>query len=135
MAIYPNYYNPYFQQPQPQAQFVPQPQQQQPQPHYSGLVSVQSEQEARSYPVAPGNSVTFKNENQPYCYVKTMGFSQLDRPIFERYRLVKEEEPEQPEQTDNYATKAELAALWKELDAIKSSFAEKKEALTDVSDR
>lgn len=57
-----------------------------------GFVSVTSEEEARRYPVAPGNSVTFKNENAPYVYTKTMGFSQLDRPLFEIYRLVKEED-------------------------------------------
>ena len=57
-----------------------------------GFVSVASEEDARRYPVAPGNSVTFKNENAPYVYTKTMGFSQLDRPLFEKFRLVKEED-------------------------------------------
>ena len=59
-----------------------------------GFIRVQNEGEARAYPVAPGNSVTFINENAPYCYTKTVDFSQLDRPKFERYRLVKEEDPE-----------------------------------------
>ena len=57
-----------------------------------GFISVPSEEDARKYPVAPGNSVTFKNENAPYVYTKTMGFSQLDRPLFEKFRLVKEED-------------------------------------------
>lgn len=66
-------------------------QQQQPQQiQNGGFVYVQNEEEARNYPVAPGNSVTFKDENSPYMYAKTMGFSQLDRPIFEKYRLIKE---------------------------------------------
>lgn len=65
----------------------------------SGFVLVQSEQEARSYPVAPGNSITFKDESQPYCYVKTMGFNQLDRPVFEKYRLVKEDALSEPTQS------------------------------------
>lgn len=56
-----------------------------------GLVSVRNITEARNYPVAAGNSVTFKDENSPYIYTKTMGFSQLDRPIFEVFRLVKED--------------------------------------------
>lgn len=60
-----------------------------------GLVSVMSEQEARSYPVAPGNSVTMKDENQPYIYEKTMSFSQLDTPVFKKYRLVEEKAPAQ----------------------------------------
>lgn len=92
-AYQPNYYgpNPYT---------VPQPVPQMPQtqaPQQRGFVRVQSEQEARTYPVAPGNSVTFIDENAPYCYTKTMDISQLDRPKFERYRLVKEEDESTPE--------------------------------------
>lgn len=56
-----------------------------------GFVFVKDESEFINYPVAPGNSVTFKNENQPYIYTKTLGFSQLDRPILEKFRLVKED--------------------------------------------
>ena len=106
MTYQPNYYgqpNPYYQQMQQQQMMQQQAQQQQPQQtaqvqqspsiQQSGFVLVQSEQEARSYPVAPGNSITFKDESQPYCYVKTMGFNQLNRPTFERYRLVKEDSP------------------------------------------
>lgn len=127
MTYQPNYYgNPYQQQmmQQPQQQRVQQPTIQQ-----SGFVLVPSEQEARNYPVAPGNSITFKDERAPYCYVKTMGFNQLDPPIFDRYRLVKEEMPsETPTTGENtetgkntdYATKSDLAAIWKELNAIKA---------------
>ena len=82
-----NYFNPYYGQ-QPQAQMQPQ------MSGNSSFVSVRSEAEARNYPVAYGNSVNFKDENAPYLYVKTMGFSQLDRPIFERYRLTKEDTTE-----------------------------------------
>lgn len=97
-----NYYSPYqFQyqyQPQQVAGQMPQQmagapmsvQGQQPQIQNGGFVSVRNETEARGYPVAPGNSVTFKDETAPYVYTKTMGFSQLDRPIFEKYRLVRE---------------------------------------------
>ena len=73
------YNNPYF---QPQYQ----------QPQQTGLVSVPNIEAARNYPVAPGNSVTFKDENAPYIYTKTQGFSQLDHPVFEKYRLTKEED-------------------------------------------
>ncbi len=58
-----------------------------------GFISVPSEDVARSYPVAPGTSITFKNENAPYIYTKTMGFSPFESPRFEKYRLEKEEEP------------------------------------------
>ena len=143
-AYQPNYYgnpNPYYQQMQnqmmqqnqqmQQAQQAQSQQMQQPAIQQSGFVLVPSEQEARNYPVAPGNSITFKDENAPYCYVKTMGFNQLDRPTFERYRLVKENAPsetresptahEQPASTKNTtcATKDDLDAIWDELDALK----------------
>lgn len=64
---------------------------QQPQQPQNGFMRVQSEEQARQYPVAVGNSMTFIDENRPYCYTKSMGFSQLDPPIFEKYRLVKED--------------------------------------------
>ena len=38
-----------------------------------GIVSVASEDEARRYPVAPGYTVTMRDENGPYLYEKTMG--------------------------------------------------------------
>jgi hypothetical protein len=151
----PNYYgqpNPYYQQMQnpammqqnqqmQQAQQAQAQQMQQPTIQQSGFVLVPSEQEARNYPVAPGNSVTFKDENAPYCYVKTMGFNQLDRPTFERYRLVKEDGPVTAQNASTsadsvegnkntaYALKSDLAAIWGEIDAIKEKLrtqAEKK---------
>lgn len=156
----PNYYgqpNPYYQQMQNQAmmqqnqqmqqaqQNQPVQQMQQPTIQQSGFVLVQSEQEARAYPVAPGNSITFKDESQPYCYVKTMGFNQLDRPTFERYRLVKEEMQSEAAGTRTsadsaeeskdtaYALKSDLGAIWSEIDAIKEKLktqAEKKPVKT-----
>ena len=56
------------------------------------FIPVKNMEEAKNYPVAPGNCVTFKDENAPYIYTKTMGFSQFDRPQFEKIRLVKETE-------------------------------------------
>lgn len=138
----PAYYNqpnPYYQMAQQQAMMQQQAQQQQqaqtqqmqqPTIQQSGFVPVRSEQEARSYPVAPGNSVTFKDENAPYCYVKTMGFNQLDQPTFERYRLVKEDSPVMAQNTPttqesaegskhtDYALKSDLDAIWSELEAL-----------------
>lgn len=147
----PNYYgqpNPYYQQMQQnammqqnqqmqQAQQAQSQQMQQSAIQQSGFVLVQSEQEARAYPVAPGNSITFKDERQPYCYVKTMGFNQLDRPTFERYRLVKEDMPaeatesvtmaqtQQEKATVDYALKADLEAVWAEIDALKEKISKK----------
>lgn len=132
-----------------QAQQMPQVQQQaQPQQQIQngGFISVRSRAEAQNYPVAPGNSVTFKDETAPFVYVKTMGFSQLDRPIFESYRLVKEDAPQTPvengqnmaDKTNNidlsdYMTKAEfepILARIEVLEAVKQK-KPKKEAEND----
>lgn len=107
MNYYPQMYqNQYYNQ-------YPSQNQQQTAIQSGNLISVPNESEARMYPVAPGNSVTFKDENQPYIYTKTMGFSQLDRPVFERYKLIKEEIAEQPlpQNADKYALKNDLADL------------------------
>lgn len=86
----------------PQQAVVQQPQQPPMQIQNGGFISVRSLNEAFNYPVAPGNSVTFKDENAPFVYTKTMGFSQLDRPIFKKFRLVEEEtEAGQPTATQS----------------------------------
>lgn len=116
MPYYPNYFQP---QQMPQMP-MNQPQQVQ---QASGFVSVRSEAEARNYPVAYGNSVTFKDETSPYIYTKTMGFSQLDRPIFDKYKLVKEDasEPVQTETKDARLgdIEAEIGRIWQAIDDLK----------------
>ena len=142
-------YNPYqqfqpnFQQSQMQNN-LQQPLQQNQQIQNGGFVSVHNENEARNYPIAPGNSVTFKDENAPYVYTKTQGFSQLDRPVFEKYRLVKEEDyqPQQiaqnavasnenAQQTNliEYAKKDDITALWDEIEALKKQIPKAKEEI------
>ena len=121
---YPNYF-PQFYQPLQMPQTQPQTAQNQ----SSGFVSVRSEDEARNYPVAYGNSVTFKDENSPYIYTKTMGFSQLDRPIFDKYKLVKEESTEDiimPEKHDARFgdIESEIGRIWQAIDDIKKGDAE-----------
>ena len=93
-----------------------------------GFVMVKDINEAMNYPVAPGNSVTFKNENLPYIYTKTLGFSQLDNPIFEKFRLVKEVDEQIEEIIDTtennvpfveYVTKEEADNLRTEINVLK----------------
>lgn len=112
-----------------------QPQMQQPQQmqqiQNGGFVSVRNETEARNYPVALGNSITFKDETAPYIYTKTMGFSQLDVPRFDKYKLVKETSAEQPrlhqdEVFDDEAMRStidglkdEIKAIWGEIEGLK----------------
>ena len=110
MNYFPQSYQQYTYNPYQNQQMQAQPQQT---VQSGNLISVHNEEEAKMYPVAPGNSVTFKDENTPYIYTKTMGFSQLDRPVFERYKLIKEETPEQvTEVTESrYALKNDLTNL------------------------
>lgn len=122
MALYnPNYYQP-TQYPTQMNIGSTQPMQIQ----NGGFVMVRSEDEARNYPVAFGNSVTFKDETSPYIYCKTMGFSQLDRPIFEKFRLVKEEQHQQIEnkvaeskKVENDSLREEITRIWGEIDVLK----------------
>ena len=109
----PNYYNPYYQPQQMPQQMV------QPQIQNVGFVSVRSEEEARNYPVAQGTSVTFKNETAPYIYTKTTGFSQLDRPMFEKFKLVKEDTEEELKVDKVDKVASEIEALWGEINALK----------------
>ena len=127
-----NFYNPYQNQMMNYGQYQTQ---QQNIIQNGGFVRVPNEAAARNYPIAPGNSITFIDENAPYCYTMTMGFSQFDRPKFEKFRLVKEEDqPIQAQTTENmpkidYALKSELEALKQsftaEIENLKTIFAEK----------
>lgn len=128
---YNNFYSGYpsyqpYQQPNYQ---MATPQQQQLQIQNGGFVSVRSAQEAFNYPVALGNSVTFKDETAPYIYVKTRGFSQLEEPIFEQFQLVKVDNSQkaaEPEQAANpeYALKSDLTVLQEEIDLLKKKVSE-----------
>lgn len=129
-ASYPNYsypqYQPSFQNnfQMPQGNTTPSPQIQN-----GGFISVRSAKEAFDYPVALGNSVTFKDETAPYIYVKTRGFSQLEEAIFEQFQLVKVDnsqkatEPAQATDTE-YALKSDISALKEEINLLKKKVSE-----------
>lgn len=117
MAInnfYPSFYPGTYQQPQ--------------QMQAGSFVSVRSIEEAYNWPVAPGNSVTFRVENTPYVCTKTKGFSPLDQPVFDRYRLVKEEEPQKPPEqpADEFDAHAEIDRLWDEIKTLKQALKKEK---------
>lgn len=89
----------------------------------SGFISARSIEEAFNWPVAPGNSLTFKIENQPYVCTKTKGFSPLEQPVFERYKLVKVEDAPMAAQNapqGGYNVKDELTLVWNEINALKA---------------
>ena len=88
------------------------------------------------------------DENQPYCYTKTMDRSQLDRPKFEKYRLVKEEDAPAASQNasepvsavtevdlSGYATKAEFDALKDEIEDRLSDMKALQSDLKNLRDR
>ena len=118
-GYYPTYQNntPY------QQQLIQMQQQQQ---QNNSFIHVPSEEVARSYSVTPGGSVTFINDNAPYCYTKTAGFSQFDAPIFRKFRLVEEtdetgQKPVQEiSQTSIEALSTEVQNLRSRLDALEA---------------
>lgn len=129
----PNYFNPY-QYPQNYSpNYGYQMPQQNQQIQDGGFMPAPNEEFARTYPVAIGKSVTFKDENAPYIYTKTMGFSQMDAPKFERYRLVKEDTVERPNSAQNETNDIksiidsidkindDIEAIWTEIDNIKNA--------------
>lgn len=131
------YFNPYYQQQMPQIQQQMPQQVQQPQIQATNFLTVPSEEIARNYPVAPGNSITFKNENAPYVYSKTMGFSQLDRPIFEKYRLVKEDDVEPIKadpKIDEQTKLAEIDTLKEKLESLRAEVDELKKDSCKILD-
>lgn len=154
---YPQFYPQFYQQfPQQQAQQpiqqlqqpITTPMQQSPQSISSGLVSIPSEADARNYPVGYGQSVSFRDENAPYLYTKTMGFSQLEPPKFEKYKLIKEnaDSPDKPlennqtEKLPSYAEKSDIEDVRAEIRGLKDEIAKlkekkkKKEVIVDDDD-
>lgn len=86
-----------------------------------GFVRVMNEDEARNYPVAPGYSVTFIDDSASYCYTKTAGFSQFDKPVFKKYRLIAENgSPQENTELPEYALKTDFEKLKAEFKKLKS---------------
>ena len=48
---------------------------------------VHSDVEVLNSPVAPGNTVYFKHETEPFIYTKSMGMSQFEVPKTKKYKL------------------------------------------------
>lgn len=116
-----NYQNPYYQYQMPLQNMVQQPvQNQQPQIQNGGFISVRSIDEARNYPVAPGNCITFKIDSQPYVCEKILGLSQFEAPTFKTYKLIETDGSEVVATTpsSDYVLKSELDDLYKKLKDI-----------------
>ncbi len=50
------------------------------------FMSIRGREIAVNYPIAPGNTIFFKDETAPFIYVKTMGYSPLDKPTLDIYK-------------------------------------------------
>jgi hypothetical protein len=155
--FYPQYYQPMpnqaFQQNYQQNQaFQQQPQnyqqqnmaqnmpQNQPQIQNGGFMQIPTEEMARSYPVAPGNCVTFKIEGKPIVMEKSMGFSQLEAPRIDRYRLVREEDTQneqnlpQNEPKNNSTENETIEELKGQIKAFKEELEDVKKRLHELED-
>ena len=102
-----------------------QPTQNIPQIQDGGFVTIPNADMVYNYPVAMGKCVTFKVEGKPIIIEKSMGFSQLDSPKIERYRLVKEDS-EESEITEHGMSeldkvKSDIKDIWGKLDEIENS--------------
>lgn len=103
----------------PQAQ-MPQVQAPQVQTQQNGaFIQVPTEQDAYNWAVAPGNCISFKVQNKPLVIEKSMGFSQLESPRIERYRLIKEEVPQEEAQENVESLSARISRLEDEIGALK----------------
>lgn len=138
---YPQYYQPNFQQNQA---FQQQPQnyqqQNQQQIQNGGFMVVPSEDMARTYPVAPGNCVTFKIEGKPIVMEKSMGFSQLEAPRIDKYRLVREEDAQKEQNLPQNEPKLSeienesIEELKKQIKALNEEIDDIKKRLEKVED-
>jgi hypothetical protein len=91
-------YGGYYPQPQMpmnqmQSPQIQTPQLQQPQQSQDSsftVMRVPTVKDAREYPIAPGNGLTFFIENEPYICCKTLGNSGMEQPRFKKWRLTEE---------------------------------------------
>ncbi len=126
-----------YQQQNYQQQNMPQ---NQPQIQNGGFMQIPTEEMARSYPVAPGNCVTFKIEGKPIVMEKSMGFSQLEAPRIDRYRLVREEDTQneqnlpQNEPKNNSTENETIKGLKDEIKALNEELEDVKKRLHELED-
>lgn len=159
MPVYGNYTQPSYVAPAPvpvpQVQAQPQQQQQQQaqpqQPQQSeqlvsgGFVVIPTEEDAKRYPVAPGNLVTFKIENEPIMIEKSMGRSQFSSPEYKYYKLCEyNNQTETPSKVDNVTEdvsnsdiefmKKSFEHIEKRLESLSDSYVELKKTLSKKQD-
>ena len=90
----------------------------------SNCIFVKDRNEAEMWQVAPGNKLIFEDQNGINFYVKSLGFSPNDRPVFKVY---KRENPLKDE-FEKYQSSTKL-----EMDSLRSSIEELKELISQNS--
>lgn len=121
----------YFPQTYQQAAYYPTQMQPQPQPQQNtnSLIWVQGEGAAKSYLVAPGNTVAlFDNESQT-IYIKSADASGMPSMRVLDYTF-RESTPQKAKISpqNDYATKEDVSSIRKELDALRAKLEETKGA-------
>jgi len=106
---------------QPVNSYQIQPQAQQPQQTTNGIIWVQGEAGAKSYLVAPNNSVTLWDSEAQVIYVKSADASGMPSIKILDY-TIRNQEPNRAPPTDfkSFATKDDISLLEKELNTLKS---------------
>ncbi len=80
------------------------------------FIYIQGREAAKAYPVAPGRTVLFLDDQNPYIYRKTT--DNVGRTI--EFRVFRLEEELEPEPSSNFATKDDLNSLQGSIDELKS---------------
>ena len=86
-----------------------------------GFMSVRGKDIAVNYPIAPGNTIFFKDEVAPYIYVKTMGYSPLDKPTLDTYKredMIKQA-PEPSKDVVIEKLQEDISSIMDDIDGIK----------------
>lgn len=97
-----------------------------------GFVSAPNVDYVLNYPVAHGNCITFKLENQPIVMEKSLGFSQLEAPIIKRYRLVEEEATEEKTEEKTVNTGYDDGELRTQINDLKTEIVDLKKQIKSL---
>lgn len=125
----PNYFVPNM-VPQMQQPMPVQAQQQAPQNSSNGLIWVQGESGAKSYLVAPNNTVLLMDSESPKFFIKSADNSGMPQPlrVFEYKELTQKTQKEEIIDSNKYVTREEFDKRIAEITEKKSS---KKEVKSD----
>lgn len=104
-----------------------------PQQQNSGIIWVQGESAAKSYPVAPNTSVSLWDSEANVIYIKSADASGMPSMKIVDYTMrdTSTRSPEIASKTD-FVTKDELASIQKEIDALKAKIGGKRKEHDDA---